>query len=152
MARGVNRERLPPQRGGRPAVYPSQSVPRPPGPRSTRRPPLLSFLRRLLAGPPSIDVAELEALLAAGSIRVLDVREDHEFRQGHLPGAIHIPAKRLPDRVRKLKRDKPYAVICASGSRSRGATSYLLEQGVEGAVSVRGGTGAWARGGRPLAR
>ena len=72
-------------------------------------------------------------------MRVLDVREESEFRGGHLPGAIHVPVKRLPDRVGRLKRDKPYAVICASGSRSRGATSYLLDQGFEGTVSVRGG-------------
>lgn len=113
---------------------------------------MLASLRRLFAGPPSIDVAELEARLAEGSIRVLDVREDDEWRRGHLPGAVHVPARRLPDRVAKLKRDKPYAVICASGSRSRGAVSYLLDEGFEGAVSVRGGTNAWARSGRPIVR
>jgi rhodanese-related sulfurtransferase len=111
---------------------------------------VFSFLKRL--GGPQIDVAELDALLGQGAIRVLDVREESEFRDGHLPGAIHVPVKRLPDRVGRLKRDKPYAVICASGSRSRGATGYLLDQGFEGAVSVRGGTGAWARSGRPLVR
>jgi rhodanese-related sulfurtransferase len=52
----------------------------------------------------------------------------------------------------KLKRDKPYAVICASGSRSRSATDYLVDQGFEGTVSVSGGTGAWARSGRPIIR
>jgi rhodanese-related sulfurtransferase len=113
---------------------------------------VLSFIRRLMAGPPSIDVAELEALLADGSIQVLDVREDHEFRRGHVPGAVHIPAGRLPERAGRLARDRRYAVICESGNRSRGPTRYLLEQGFEGTVSVRGGTGAWARGGRPLTR
>jgi thioredoxin 1 len=113
---------------------------------------VLSFLRRLTAGTPSIDVDELDALLARGAVRVLDVREDHEFRAGHVPGAIHVPVRRLPDRVARLKRDKPYAVICQSGNRSRTATSILLDQGFDGAVSVRGGTGAWARSGRPLAR
>lgn len=111
---------------------------------------MFSFLKRL--GGPQVDVAELDALLAQGAVRVLDVREDSEFRSGHLPGAAHVPAKRLPDRVGKLKRDKPYAVICASGSRSRGATNYLLDQGFEGTVSVRGGTEAWARSGRPIVR
>ncbi len=111
---------------------------------------MFSFLKRL--GGPQIDVAELDALLAQGAVRVLDVREDSEFRRGHLPGAVHVPVKRLPDRVGKLKRDKPYAVICASGSRSRGATNYLLDQGFEGTVSVRGGTVAWARSGRPIVR
>jgi rhodanese-related sulfurtransferase len=112
--------------------------------------PVFSFLRRL--GTPSIDVAELEARLNDGSIRLLDVREDSEFRSGHVPGATHIPVKRLPDRLTKLKRDKPYAVICASGSRSRGAVNLLLDEGFEGAVSVSGGTGAWARSGRPIIR
>ena len=111
---------------------------------------MFSFLKRL--GGPQIDVAELDALLAQGAVRVLDVREDSEFRNGHVPGAIHIPVKRLPERIGKLKRDKPYAVICQSGSRSRGATSYLLDEGFEGTVSVSGGTGAWARSGRPIVR
>jgi rhodanese-related sulfurtransferase len=113
---------------------------------------VFSFLSKLMAGTPSIDVAELEALVASGSVRVLDVREDHEFKSGHVPGAIHVPVKRLPDRAAKLKKDKPYAVICASGSRSARATHYLLDNGFEGAVSVRGGTGAWARSGRPITR
>ncbi len=111
---------------------------------------MFSFLRRL--GGPQIDVAELDALLQQGSVRVLDVREDSEFRSGHLPGAIHIPMKRLPDRIAKLKHDKPYAVICQSGSRSRRVTDFLIDEGFKGAVSVRGGTGAWARSGRPIVR
>jgi queuine tRNA-ribosyltransferase len=111
---------------------------------------VFSFLRRL--GGPQIEVAELDALMAQGAVRILDVREDSEFRSGHLRGAIHIPVKRLPDRVAKLKHDKPYAVICQSGSRSRQATDYLLDQGFEGTVSVRGGTSAWARSGRALVR
>jgi len=88
---------------------------------------VLSFLRRL--GGPSIEVAELDVLLQQGAIRVLDVREDSEFRSGHLAGAIHIPVKKLPDRLRNLKHDKPYAVICQSGSRSRGATDFLIDEG-----------------------
>jgi len=111
---------------------------------------VFSFLKRL--GGPQIDVAELDALLKQGSVRVLDVRETSEFRSGHVPGAVNVPVKRLPEQVGKLKRDKPYAVICQSGSRSKGATNLLLDQGFEGAVSVRGGTSAWARSGRPIVR
>lgn len=111
---------------------------------------MFSFLRR--GGSPEIDVDELDALLQQSAVRVIDVREDWEFKRGHLPGAIHVPAKRLPDRVGRLKRDQRYAVICQSGSRSRGATDFLVAQGVEGTVSVRGGTSAWALSGRPLVR
>jgi rhodanese-related sulfurtransferase len=111
---------------------------------------VFSFLKRL--GGPQIDVAELDALLAQGAVRVLDVREESEFRSGHVPGSVNVPVKKLPDRVAKLKRDKPYAVICQSGSRSKRATSFLLDKGFEGTVSVSGGTGAWAGSGRPIVR
>ena len=110
---------------------------------------MFSFLRN---STPQIDVDELDALLQDGSVRVLDVREDHEWARGHVVGAIHVPVRRLPERVGKLKRDTRYAVICQSGSRSRGATDFLVGQGFEGAVSVRGGASAWARSGRPLQR
>jgi rhodanese-related sulfurtransferase len=113
---------------------------------------VFAFLKKLTAGTPSIDVAELDALLASGAVRLLDVREDSEFRSGHVPGAIHVPVKKLPDRAAKLKHDKPYAVICASGSRSRSAVNYLLDNGFEGAVTVSGGTSAWDRSGRPIVR
>ena len=113
---------------------------------------MFSFLRRLAPSSTSIDIAELDALLLKNAVRVLDVREDAEFRQGHVPGAIHVPVKRLPDRIAKLRRDKPYAVICGSGNTSVQATTYLLEKGFEGAVSVRGGTSAWARSGRAIVR
>ena len=98
------------------------------------------------AGPGAPVVTSVQA------VHVLDVREDHEFRSGHVPGAVHVPVGQLKVRLAKLKRDKPYAVICASGNRSTGATHFLLDNGFEGAVSVRGGTGAWARSGRPIVR
>ncbi len=113
---------------------------------------MFSFLKKLTAATPSIEVVELEALLAKQAVRVLDVREDLEFRSGHVPGAVNIPVKKLPERLGKLKHDKPYAVICATGSRSRGATNYLLDNGFEGAVTVHGGTSAWERSGRPIIR
>ena len=113
---------------------------------------MFSFLRRLNPATPSIEVADLAARLSAGSIRVLDVREEYEFKSGHVPGALNVPVKKLPDKITKLKHDKPYAVICQSGNRSRGATNYLLDQGFEGAVSVKGGTSAWARSGKAVIR
>lgn len=113
---------------------------------------MLSFLRRLTAGVPSVTVEELDGLLRQDAVRMLDVREPSEFRAGHLRGAVNIPKGRLGQQLDRLKRDKPYAVICASGSRSRGATSLLLDHGFAGAVSVSGGTDAWARSGRPVVR
>jgi rhodanese-related sulfurtransferase len=101
---------------------------------------------------PEIGVDELDTLIQMGTVRILDVREDWEFRRGSVPGAVNMPLKKLPLRAPQLKHDKPYAVICESGSRSRSATNFLLGEGFNGAVSVKGGTSAWARTKRPLVR
>ena len=99
---------------------------------------------------PEIDVEELARLVESGSVRILDVREDWEYRRGRVPGAISLPLGRLTAQAAGLPRDKPYAVVCEHGNRSLAATDYLLSQGFEGAASVRGGTTAWARTQRPL--
>ena len=108
---------------------------------------MFSFLRHRT---PEISVEELDQIRRDRGVRVIDVREDHEFRRGHVPGALHVPLKQLPARAERLPRTVRYVVICQSGSRSRGATDFLIAEGFEDAVSVRGGTRAWARDGRPL--
>jgi rhodanese-related sulfurtransferase len=99
---------------------------------------------------PEIGVDDLDELLRNESVRVLDVREDWEFRRGRVPGAVSVPLGRLSGRLAELPQDKPYAVICESGSRSLSAVDFLLSRGFVGAVSVRGGTSAWARFNMPL--
>jgi len=99
---------------------------------------------------PEIGVDELADLLSGGSVWVLDVREDWEYRRGRVPGAISLPLGRLVAEAGGLPRDKPLAVICESGTRSLAAADFLLSQGFEGAASVRGGTSSWAHAGRPI--
>ena len=99
---------------------------------------------------PEIAVEDLDEALRDESVRVLDVREDWEFRRSRVPGAVSVPLGQLSVRFAELPQDKPYAVICESGSRSLSAADFLLSRGFEGAVSVRGGTSAWARAGRPI--
>lgn len=108
---------------------------------------MFSFLRR---STPEISVDQLDELLRDRNARVLDVREDWEFRRGHVPGALHVPLDQLGQRVATLPRDKRVVVICQSGNRSLAATDFLTAQGFEDAASVRGGTSAWVRSGRGL--
>jgi rhodanese-related sulfurtransferase len=100
--------------------------------------------------PPEIDVDDMEALMGEGGARVLDVREEWEFRRGRVPGALNVPLGLLPQRVAELPRDKRLLVICESGSRSLAAADFLIRNCFEGTVSVRGGTSAWARSRRPM--
>ncbi|MEE2032344.1 rhodanese-like domain-containing protein [Rhodococcus chondri] len=95
-----------------------------------------------------VDTAALTQAWEAGA-PVLDVREDYEYTQGHVPGAQLIPLGELPGRVAEVLPGDTVYVICASGNRSKqGAT--ILESAGRPAVSVAGGTSGWVRAGQPV--
>jgi rhodanese-related sulfurtransferase len=80
---------------------------------------------------------------------LIDVREDWEFRDGHVPAAIHMPLSSVPENLTALPKDKKIWVICQSGGRSMTAANYLEAQGFD-AVSVAGGTGGWITSGKDV--
>ena len=94
---------------------------------------------------------ELAAAVAAGSVRVLDVREASEWREGHIPGALHIPGGTLPTRIDDVPADRPLAVVCGSGYRSSVAASLLLRAGREDVSNLSGGMTAYRAAGHQLA-
>jgi len=72
---------------------------------------------------------------------VIDVREAHEWRDGHLPDAVHIPAPQLPARLDELPNG-PLLLVCGSGRRSTIAASLLQRAGREAVANVIGGMDA----------
>ncbi|MER8007857.1 rhodanese-like domain-containing protein [Streptomyces sp. NPDC094149] len=94
-------------------------------------------------------VDELAAAWADGGL-VIDVREPDEYAAGHVPGARPMPLRTVPARCGELPAGRPVFVICASGNRSKSAADWITARGID-AYSVAGGTGAWARAGRPIA-
>ncbi|MFF3178255.1 rhodanese-like domain-containing protein [Rhodococcus pyridinivorans] len=97
-----------------------------------------------------VDTAALIQAWESGA-PVLDVREDYEYIQGHVPGAQLIPLLELSARVSEVAPGETVYVICASGNRSkRGAE--ILESAGRPAVSVAGGTRAWVSAGREVRR
>jgi rhodanese-related sulfurtransferase len=95
-----------------------------------------------------IGIDQLAGAVRAGAA-VIDVREPHEYVAGHVPGAVLIPMGQLPGRIAELNRRAPVYVVCASGNRSATMTGFLRAAGFD-ADSVAGGTGEWARSGRPV--
>ncbi|OIO04174.1 MAG: hypothetical protein AUJ49_03350 [Desulfovibrionaceae bacterium CG1_02_65_16] len=78
-----------------------------------------------------------------GSRTLLDVRQDFEFAEGHLPGARHIPLPELSERLNELDRNIPVLVYCHAGSRSLAAANMLAGQGFRQIMSLKGGIMAW---------
>ena len=74
---------------------------------------------------------------------VLDVRTDDEWREGHLPGALHIMGGYLPERINEIPRDRPLVVMCGSGYRSTIAASVLERAGFTEITNLTGGMKAW---------
>jgi sulfur-carrier protein adenylyltransferase/sulfurtransferase len=81
----------------------------------------------------------------------LDVREQDEWDQGIIPGALHIPRGYLESRVEGLLPDheRPIVVYCAGGSRSAFAAKTLEELGYENVLNLAGGFTDWKRNGFP---
>ncbi|MGH3254277.1 MAG: MBL fold metallo-hydrolase [Streptosporangiaceae bacterium] len=79
---------------------------------------------------------------------VLDVRQDSEYRAGHIPGAVHIELGDLPG----LPQAAPEGavVMCGHGERAMTAASLLQRAGHRGLAVLAGGPGDWAAAGRPL--
>ena len=95
-----------------------------------------------------ISPAELHRQLAEhdGPV-VLDVRTDEEWREGHLPGALHIMGGYLPERVDEVPRDRRVVLMCGSGYRSTLAASVLERAGLTHLTNLTGGMKAWKAAG-----
>ena len=76
---------------------------------------------------------------------LVDVREKHEWSEGHIPGAIHVPRGYLELQVEEAVPDKDTKVVlyCAGGVRSLMAGSTLQQMGYTDVVSMAGGFGQW---------
>lgn len=72
--------------------------------------------------------ADLAGSIGSGGVVVLDVRRDDEWREGHLPGAVHVHLPELAERMSEVPPGEVW-VHCASGFRAAIAASLLDRAG-----------------------
>ncbi|HET6685856.1 MAG TPA: MBL fold metallo-hydrolase [Jiangellaceae bacterium] len=72
---------------------------------------------------------------------VLDVRQDREYADGHVPGVVHVELGRLSEVADRL--DAVEAVMCGHGERAATAASILERAGRPGVAVTIGGPGDW---------
>jgi len=92
-----------------------------------------------------VDPTEVVDLVGSDTV-FLDVREDDEYEQGHIPGAVHIPRGHLEARIdlSSIKQDQDIVVYCAAGVRSAFAARTLTEDlGYNKVKSLKGGFQLW---------
>lgn len=81
-------------------------------------------------------------------LAVLDVREQVEWDNGHIDGALHIPLAELPQRLDEVPTEQTL-VVCKVGGRSAQAVAWLTQAGRE-VVNLDGGMLDWEAAGRPM--
>jgi molybdopterin/thiamine biosynthesis adenylyltransferase/rhodanese-related sulfurtransferase len=101
---------------------------------------------------PEMTSADLADTLASDTAPlVIDVREESEWDEGHIPGAVHVPRGFLESRIAGVATpDQPIVLNCAAGGRSLLAAKTLQEMGYSDVTSLAGGFTDWKRGGRPV--
>jgi rhodanese-related sulfurtransferase len=101
---------------------------------------------------PEMSPGELSARMASEATPViLDVRTPKEYAAGHLPGAINVPHKALPDRLADILgfRDREVVLYCERGKRSDMATAVLREAGFSSVWHLQGHMVGWRGEGLP---
>ena len=70
---------------------------------------------------------------------LLDVREEYEYQDGHIKGAINLPLREILEKKDTLPKDKDIYVYCRSGHRSADAVNFLKSLGFEKVHNIEGG-------------
>jgi rhodanese-related sulfurtransferase len=113
---------------------------------------LWSVFGNRIRGIREVDCTAALQLINHKNAVVLDVREDGEYKAGHILNSMHIPLGKLNERVGELEKHKeqPVVVVCRTGNRSAGACATLGKSEFGQAYNLTGGILAWQKANLPL--
>ena len=100
----------------------------------------------------SISAARAQELIESGEVELIDVRDPHEWLQGHIGAARHIPLARLRTGAKALLSRDNVIFVCAAGVRSNMAAQLAVAAGLTKVYNLAGGTKAWTAAGYQLVK
>ncbi|MWJ29160.1 rhodanese-like domain-containing protein [Halomonas sediminis] len=85
---------------------------------------------------------------------VVDIREEKDFKAGHIAGARHLPQSKLESRMSELEKLKsqPIILVCKHGQSAGAAQAKLTKAGFEHVHKLKGGMAQWQADGLPVVR
>ena len=100
----------------------------------------------------SVSSTEATQMINKGKVAIIDVRDQADYKSGHLPNAIHVPLDALEERLPKLEKLKkqPVIVIDKTGKQSRAASRALRGAGFDRVYRLTGGMDEWKKKGLPI--
>ncbi|MFI5301079.1 MAG: rhodanese-like domain-containing protein [Polyangiales bacterium] len=115
-------------------------------------PKFLEVVREAKARVREVTVEDVrQRQLRGDSFELVDVREDHEWAKGHLPGARHLGRGILERDVEQAipNFDREIVLYCGGGFRSALAADMLQKMGYTRVVSMDGGWRGWTTAHHP---
>ncbi len=111
-----------------------------------------SFIGNRVRGIKVVDCVAALQLINHKSALVLDVREESEYKAGHILNSKLIPLGSLKQRIGEIEKykDQPVVVVCRSGNRSGSGCAALAQYGFTQAYNLAGGVMAWQKANLPL--
>ena len=97
--------------------------------------------------PDTVDVQTVAEIMNRDDVVLIDVREQYEYDEVHIPGITLIPLGEVEQRMSEIPTDKTVIMTCRSGNRSGQATDFLRENGFDNVHNMSGGIGAWQAAG-----
>ena len=98
--------------------------------------------------------AQFEQLIKDSTVQLVDVRTVAEYTEGYIPGSLNVNVKDeegFPLAVDELlDKDRPVAVYCRSGRRSRTAAELLIKKGFQKVYNLDKGILNWMEEGREI--
>ena len=85
-----------------------------------------------------VEASDIEKLVKNKEF-LLDVREEYEYQDGHIKGAVNLPLREILGKKDSLPKDKDIYVYCRSGHRSADAVNFLKSLGFEKVHNIEGG-------------
>jgi hydroxyacylglutathione hydrolase len=94
--------------------------------------------------------AQIAEQVRNGQVTLIDVRDQSEWDEGHIPGARHVMLGYLSELAGEIPDDIPVVVQCESGGRSAIGASILQAKGVPAVANLMGGIRDWQLAGLPV--
>ena len=101
------------------------------------------------------DIAPGEAirLINHENAVLVDMRNDKDYRDGHIVNAVQVPADNNEAAGKLDKyRDRTLILCCRSGNQSHKLSTALSKQGFASVYNLKGGLHAWQQAGLPLTK
>jgi rhodanese-related sulfurtransferase len=112
---------------------------------------IVTELRRK-GGASAVTAREAVQLINTRDAVVVDIREQADYKAGHILNAKHIPLARLTEEAGRISGDKnkPIIVYCKTGMASPGACARLKAEGYQQAHYLKSGIYGWLDENLPL--